>query len=121
MAAIAVGMGYECFDFIRSKAAGLWLSANGKIPRVPPGIASLRLQVCRRCPIFYAPTQTCGSPFNKARVRGRPAGCLCFMPFKVKFEGNCWLWEQAQDDMLTPEQKCDWYYAAWKGELNSDA
>jgi hypothetical protein len=121
IAAVIVGTAYECFKFVQFKASGLWLSATGKIPRVSKELANARLAVCRQCPIFYSPTQTCGSPFNrKARARGRPAGCLCFMPFKVKFECNCWLWEELQCNMLTPEQKQDWLFSGWKGSLNTD-
>ena len=119
-AAVIVGAVYETFNFIRTRLSGLWLSAIGAIPRVPPEMARERLEVCRKCPIFYAPTQTCGSPFSKARVRCRPAGCLCFMPFKVKFEGNCWLWEELEDERLTPEQTREWLFAGWKGRLNTD-
>jgi hypothetical protein len=120
-AAVVIGAIYECFDFVRTRASGLWLSAIGAIPKVPPDVARERLEACHNCPIFYEPTATCGSPFSKIRVRRRPAGCLCFMPFKVKFEGNCWVWEEMQENRLTDEQMHAWLYAGWKGALNSDA
>ena len=118
--AIAIGAAYEAWSFVRERSAGLWLSLTGQVPRVPPKVYQARMEVCRQCPVFYAPLRTCGSPLRRgSRVRNHPAGCSCYMPFKAKFECNCWLWEEIANETLPP-QYWHWTKFGWKGPLNSD-
>jgi hypothetical protein len=45
-------------------------------------------RACRRCPIFYHPLRTCGSPLDKD-FRG--LGCYCSMEKKVGIKSaTCW-------------------------------
>lgn len=46
-----------------------------------------RMYACRKCPVFYRPLMTCGTPF-----RNRDLGCWCFTPKKNKLKlATCWL------------------------------
>lgn len=48
-----------------------------------------RYAACIRCPIFYKPLRTCGTPLTK-ELRG--LGCYCNMEAKVLWEeSTCWL------------------------------
>lgn len=54
-----------------------------------------RLITCERCPVFFKPLRTCGTPLKKD-LRG--IGCYCFMEAKAKLtHATCWL-----DDELGP-------------------
>lgn len=66
-------------------------------PKVSIDLFDRRLETCRRCPIYYAPLQTCGSPLK--RYAGVPKevsliGCWCHMPTKARREANCWRYEE---------------------------
>lgn len=46
-----------------------------------------RLAICRKCPIFYPPLQTCGSPLSE----DPSLGCWCNMEIKAKLlHASCW-------------------------------
>lgn len=48
-----------------------------------------RMRCCFRCPLFYKPLRTCGSPLRKS-LRG--VGCYCSMIFKASMiYGSCWI------------------------------
>ncbi len=48
-----------------------------------------RYKVCRRCPLFYYPLRTCGTPLQKDL---QSLGCYCNMESKVGFEAaTCWI------------------------------
>lgn len=55
-----------------------------------------RLRCCWRCPVFYPPLRTCGSP-----LAGNPElGCFCEEERKAAIpEATCWIDENAEDDM----------------------
>jgi len=54
-----------------------------------------RMEVCRRCPLFYKPLEACGTPLKK-QLRG--LGCYCYMPEKAKLEDAvCWIDSDAPD------------------------
>jgi hypothetical protein len=54
--------------------------------------ADARLAVCRSCPLWYAPLQTCGSPLKRG---WSGLGCYCFMPAKARTRtAECWADEQ---------------------------
>jgi hypothetical protein len=62
---------------------------------------------CEKCPLFYKPLRTCGSPLLKTPEsrdhNGKPMGCFCFMPLKSKTECNCWLYGESGGVMGWPE------------------
>ena len=71
-------------------------------------LSEMRLAACEKCPFFYAPLKTCGSPlgsketewYNGNTNRTEQAGCYCYMPVKVRDpQSVCWLHEQGVDDM----------------------
>lgn len=43
------------------------------------------LQVCARCPVYNRRLRQC-RPWP-----GSDLGCGCFLPYKVRFGGDCWL------------------------------
>ena len=53
-------------------------------------IITERLNTCARCPVFYGPMKTCGSP----RSADPDLGCWCYMPVKARTRANCWLYDQ---------------------------
>lgn len=109
--AAAVGLA-TAYELLRS-AKPLWLAVLGRIPKVDPMTAALRLATCQECMIYHQGLNTCGYVFSKHRQpNGRPLGCLCFMPYKAKTECNCWIWEQRRDGMPV--------LGGWADELNSD-
>lgn len=70
-------------------------------PKVSAALFNYRMSVCRSCPIFYAPLQTCGSPLK--RYEGIPKeitriGCWCHMPTKAFREASCWRYETVCSD-----------------------
>lgn len=70
------------------RAMRLWATlAGGR--RVPHGTYDNRLACCRACPLWYAPLETCGSPFKSGAT---DLGCWCFMPQKAKYyDAVCWM------------------------------
>jgi hypothetical protein len=69
---------------------------------VSPDMRHARLWYCRnKCPIYFRPLGTCGSPLRRlwARIWGidNPyvrGGCDCHMPTKARIEANCWAFDQ---------------------------
>lgn len=50
----------------------------------------LRMEACRKCPIFYPRLGTCGSPLSD----NPDLGCWCAMEKKARLkEADCWLVE----------------------------
>lgn len=71
-----------------------------------------RLETCRKCVLFYAPLQTCGSPLNRDWPDG---GCWCNQEFAARVpEKTCWLDDELGHDSnagwnaagVSPEQVC---------------
>lgn len=55
-----------------------------------------RYRTCRKCPVFYAPLRTCGTPLTK-EFRG--LGCYCSMESKSGIrDATCW----ADDSLHEP-------------------
>lgn len=82
-----------------------------------PDIAQLRLHHCAtRCPIFYAPLRTCGTPLHGAGYMllhpDTQFGCWCHMPTKARGVCNCWLYDMVQG-------RTDGSFSGWPHELNS--
>lgn len=72
--------------------------------KVSPDIYQRRLRTCQKCPIFYKPLQTCGSPI-KRELRG--VGCYCYQPESARYAAKCcWL-----DDTLWPDVDGHGWYA----------
>ena len=86
------------------KAFGLWFGLFHGKAFVSKEIAAFRLETCRKCPVFYAPLETCGSPLRK---ESRGLGCYCFQPVKVRLcDATCWL-----DDNIEPGYSGGWQHA----------
>jgi hypothetical protein len=52
----------------------------------------LRMETCKRCPIYFSALSTCGSPLLKEWPE---AGCWCFLPLSARDpEKQCWLDEE---------------------------
>lgn len=51
---------------------------------------------CFKCPLFYRPLRTCGSPLDKRLLRTE--GCWCNQDFKASMlEAECWLHNETGD------------------------
>lgn len=60
-----------------------------------------RMRVCWRCPLFYSPLRTCGTPLKRDL---RDLGCWCNMEAKAALlESECWL-----DENQCDTQGCGW-------------
>lgn len=95
LAALVVGAGYQCL-----RRGRCWEKGKGVIralffKRTRHIFAEQRLAACRKCPVFYAKLQTCGSPLIKD---ARDLGCFCYMPIKVTTQCNCWLYDQTDGE-----------------------
>lgn len=67
----------------------LWRSNKSPDAYVSEQHYHLRLATCERCPIFYKPLRTCGTPLKKSL---RDLGCWCFLPVKARLRAaTCWL------------------------------
>ncbi len=99
-----------CWELLKS-ARGIRtaLKSAKETPSVSPFIQADRLNVCEKCPIFYAPLLTCGSPFLRKdwKKPTEQLGCFCHMPTKAKTECNCWLYDETEGAQ------------GWPHELNS--
>ena len=85
---------------------------------VPDELVQERLGVCRKCPVFFAPLQSCGSPLREIMRRLRslrsgspensPAspkilrGCFCHLPTKARLHENCWAYDERLPDLGWP-------------------
>ena len=62
-----------------------------KAERVRPIAYYSRNAYCKRCPIFYEPLRTCGTP------RKGDDGCWCHTPTKNLGHANCWAYDNGKD------------------------
>jgi len=60
-----------------------------------------RYRTCRKCPIFYKPLRTCGTPLDK-ELRGLGCYCSCEVKPGIK-SATCWA-----DDNLGEDAKFGW-------------
>jgi len=91
-----------------------------------------RMEACRKCPLWFEPLSTCGTPlqgksFFYVHTEGdanstdpyercpitfaMQHGCWCHMPTKAKTEENCWLYDFNKGSMPTG--------SGWPEDLNS--
>lgn len=93
LALIVAGLG-SCWTrqgWIRiGKAFALWFGIlRHRGPTIPQNLYELRYHICERCPLFYAPLRTCGSPLKRDLRR---LGCWCYLPEKAKLlSAKCWI------------------------------
>lgn len=87
-----------------------WNWLTGRIHWADPYTAASRYARCEKCPIFYKPLRTCGSPLDK-ELRG--LGCHCSIPIKARLrEATCW-----GDDNLGDEFVFGWKAVAKSGRV----
>lgn len=81
----------------RIKGAFLtWLRFAQQERSTPFWIYVGRMRTCKRCPLFYSPLQTCGSPLRKDL---RDVGCHCYMPLKsAAIEATCFYRDATNND-----------------------
>lgn len=73
-----------------------WIRFARQDRPTPRWIYFSRLRTCYRCPLFYKPLRTCGSPLVKDL---RDVGCMCDMEIKAAaIEATCWYRETTYDD-----------------------
>jgi hypothetical protein len=114
-----------------AQAKGLWQEI--RLPQqVSDETVAERMRVCRNCPVFFKPLQTCGSPlqkrsrvmlriesFNKSHLHPdgnlltqiglQPqVGCFCFMPSKSRIRENCWAYDARLQLLGWPEPLNGW-------------
>lgn len=47
-----------------------------------------RMMICRDCPVYFKPTDSCGSPL----ANNTDVGCWCYLPAKARqSEAKCWI------------------------------
>lgn len=104
--ALSAAAGHELLQ----KAKHIRGALRGKAA-VPRELSDLRLAICEKCPIFYAPLRTCGSalPGGARDEHGGVVGCGCWMPAKARTLDNCWLYDQAHGQTI----------CGWPASLNS--
>jgi hypothetical protein len=79
-------------------AVTLWFKLIEDGKRVPASKLASRLAICARCPVFYKPLGTCGTPLIREL---HDLGCWCRMAEKAKFErAQCWLDENGDGSIL---------------------
>lgn len=95
LGALAVGAFFGVIQWNRPwhRLLGLWYLLKGTFLTYGDGAwaspekVEKRMAVCRQCPMFYEPLQTCGSP-----LKGIRGGCWCSCEAKTIFEqADCWL------------------------------
>ena len=70
-----------------------------------------RYRCCKKCPVFYKPLRTCGSPLNK---EFRRLGCYCSMENKSGLKSaSCWA-----DDNLGADSNFGWISHTSRAKLN---
>jgi hypothetical protein len=85
---------------------------------VPDELVQARMEICRQCPVFFSPLQSCGSPLREIlrRLRrlkaGSPEnssaspkilrGCFCHLPTKARLHENCWAYDERLPDLGWP-------------------
>jgi len=119
------------------KARELKEAARSLVPavlakqEVPDELVQARLAVCRACPLFFRPLQTCGSPLRGRKIVRLPfdhgaaasgsggafrpeglapqkslsrplSGCFCHMPTKARLHENCWAHDERLPDLGWP-------------------
>lgn len=94
IAAIIVAIGScilsprESWSRITGTSRMLWNWLLGNTHWADPYTAAARYARCEKCPIFYKPLRTCGSPLSK-EFRG--VGCYCSILIKKNIkEATCW-------------------------------
>ena len=93
-----------CVTIALESIRSLWNQPKGGHPRKAD-----RLKHCLKCPVYYAPLGTCGSPLHKDAKdhTGKPMGCFCFMEYKAATRCNCWLYDESVGVMGWPEELND--------------
>ena len=94
--------------------ATLWREAKGIITAlrmveekpVSDALYDERMTVCQKCPIYFKPLRTCGSPLAKDPTKG----CSCYLVVKARGPANCWLYDENKGDLG----------GGWPDELNSE-
>lgn len=86
--------------------AKLAIRAAFNKPEVPHELTAKRLYACQKCPLFYAPLRTCGSPMMaKTWLNPNdPMGCFCQMEVKATTLCNCWLADQTRGEQGWPDE-----------------
>jgi hypothetical protein len=83
-------------------------------PRVDAERLQRRLDACERCPYFYRPLATCGSPL---RSELRHVGCRCNIEAKAKLaEADCYIDETSD---LAADDGFGWAAAERRYWINS--
>lgn len=92
MAAIIVAAVYGIKRFtireLLHAAHSVWIALTSKDARDASRTLFIRrCLTCRRCPVFYKPLRTCGSPFS-----ARPElGCWCSWLKNKNKSATCWI------------------------------
>ncbi len=89
----------RCLEKGKAFLRALQTSRCGKHPS-----AKARMEECRKCPLFYKPLQTCGSPLAKESKMG----CYCYLPLKVTLKANCWLFDETNGELGWPKPLNDY-------------
>lgn len=58
-----------------------------------------RMLACMECPLYNARWKTCGTWRVSLNVHGEQMGCLCFMPYKMRYDkATCWINDNLHED-----------------------
>lgn len=107
LGALIVGATYRLWTLVKaigSEVLGIWWALKAK-QYVGDELKEKRIEACQKCPLFYKPLQTCGSPLAKDPSKG----CHCYVPIMAGAYHDCWKWER---DLYDLEYQ-------WPNELNS--
>lgn len=74
----------------------LWFEFARHPESTPQWIYYQRMRTCFKCPLFYRPLRTCGSPLTKEL---RDVGCFCSCEHKCSIaDADCWAREHTDSD-----------------------
>lgn len=106
LAAVAVAVFFALLRWDRplmrlSDGLRLFLSTKTN-PPASPALVAVRMSACARCPIFFRPLRTCGTPIFK---KDADLGCFCYMPLKARLSNaTCWSRDKGVKDYGWPDE-----------------
>jgi hypothetical protein len=108
IAAVTVAIFFSLIRWDRPwrRASDAWrlLRASLGQPKVHPLVFQARMAACKKCPVFYAPLRTCGTPIHKADA---DLGCWCALEAKNRLQAaSCWARDRGVTEYGWPDSLC---------------
>ena len=104
LAALSVAALDDSWQKVKEIAAALKTKSE-----VPEDLAVVRFDYCKRCPMFFQPLGTCGSPLRRKSPIAGFDGCFCHCATLCTVKSNCAAFDHYKGQTLI----------GWPAELNS--